>query len=90
MSRYEIVLFFLQRLSEDMVFAHFGVEKNVFSQQKHIRLQATGKWNLHTKYQVSTTKTVADGHTDTQTTRTNRSMKTERTLLVTSPCLASF
>ena len=42
------------------VFAHFRVEKIVFSQQKHIRLQATGKRNLHTNLRVSTTKTVGE------------------------------
>ena len=50
---------FLQRICSGC-FAHFRAENFVFSQQKHIRLQATGKRNLHTKFEVSTTKTVAD------------------------------
>ena len=45
---------------EGAVFAHFGVEKMFFSQQKYIRLQVTGKRNLPTKLEVSTTKTVGD------------------------------
>ena len=54
----------------------------------------TGKYNLHTKFQVSTTKNVADKlcidtQTDTQT-KTDRSIKTEGPILVTSPCLVSF
>ena len=60
MSRYEILHFFYKDYIGGAVFVHFGVEKMFFSQQKHIGLQATGKWNLHAKYQVSTTKTVAD------------------------------
>ena len=43
-----------------MVFVHFGVEQIDILQQKHIRLQVTGKLSLHTKFKVSTTKTVAD------------------------------
>ena len=49
-------------------FCPFSGRKIVFSQQKHIRFQATGKLILHTKCQVSTTKSVADQLcTDTQT-----------------------
>ena len=52
-----------------------------------------GKRNLHTKLQVSSTQlTVADlVCTEGQTDRwTDKSMKTERPFLVTSPCVASL
>ena len=67
-----------------------------FSVQKHIGLQSTGELNIHTKYQVYTTKTVADylcseGQTEILTgERTDRSMKTEGPMLVTSPWMAYF
>ena len=50
-----------------------------FLKLKHMLLQIKDTWNLHTKFQVSTTKIVTyivytDGHTDGHT---DRSMKTE-------------
>ena len=54
-------------------------------------MQATSKWNLHAKYQITTTKNCGRLTLYRQTDiQTERSMKTEGPILVKSPCLASY
>ena len=84
--KFVLFLFFLQIIYRGF-FAHF---RGIKIWTKHIRLQASRKWNLHTEFKVlwknfrSSKLVQTDGRTD-------RRMKTMMgPSYVTSPCSASF
>ena len=63
-SFFILLLLFLDRIFTNNIywrsFYTFWVEKVFFFITIDVQFQAIGKWNQDTKFQVSTTKTVAD------------------------------
>ena len=85
---------FLQRLYRRCGFCPFWGRKNVFFRNKNIydcKRQVNGTYMPNIKFLRQKLWQIKLVQTDRQTdTRTDRSMKTEGPIFVTSPCLAFF
>ena len=85
---------FLQRLYRRCGFCPFWGRKNVFFRNKNIydcKRQVNGTYMPNIKFLRQKLWQIKSVQTHRQTdTRTDRSMKTEGSILVTSPCVASY